>query len=69
MAGKCTVTLSEDGASFRIARDTWFNDYPIEELDGWIAFYKRLRDEHPKALDSYAETIRVLEEFAVARRR
>ncbi|HEY0213781.1 MAG TPA: hypothetical protein VGC40_09385 [Paenirhodobacter sp.] len=67
MAGTCTVTLLEDGVTFRIARDAWFSDYPLTELDGWIAFYRRLRDEQPKALNSYDETIRALEDFAANR--
>ncbi|MFC3057838.1 hypothetical protein [Paenirhodobacter populi] len=69
MAGKCTVTLLEDGASFRIARDAWFNDYPLEELDGWIDFYKQLRADHSKSLHSYDETIRALEDFAEMQKR
>ena len=64
MASDCSAILSADGASFRIRRDAWFNDYPLADLPFWIAFYKRLRDQHPKALHSYDATIAALEDLA-----
>lgn len=64
MLEKCTAELIEDGSRFRITRGAWSNEYPIGELDGWITFYRRARDEHPKALNSYDATIEALEALA-----
>lgn len=64
MPSDCTAELLEDGQTFRIRRDAWFNDYPLDQLAFWIDFYKRLRDQHPKSLHSYDATIAALEALA-----
>lgn len=57
----CVAEIIENGSQFRIRRGAWSNDYPIGELDGWIQFYRRLREQHPKSLEFYDATIAALE--------
>lgn len=64
MSGNCTAERLADGAHFRIRRDAWFNDYPLETLSFWIDFYNRIRAQHPKSLHAYDETIAALEALA-----
>lgn len=61
------ATFSADGTSFTLEGAAWSNSYPAGELDRWLAFYKRLRSEHPKALTSYDATIAALEGLVAAR--
>ncbi|MEI4485572.1 hypothetical protein V8J36_05175 [Frigidibacter sp. MR17.14] len=55
------VTHDAAAGTFTLTGKIWSNTYPIQQIDAWLRFYVRQRDEHPKALDSYDETIRGLE--------
>ncbi|WP_339113462.1 hypothetical protein [Thioclava sp. GXIMD2076] len=56
-----TAELDEGGKTFTLTVGVWFNTYPVGELSDWIAFYRRNRQDHPKSLQSYDDTIAALE--------
>ncbi|WP_339109062.1 hypothetical protein [Thioclava sp. GXIMD4216] len=58
--------LDDGGKTFTLTVGVWFNTYPVEELDDWIAFYHRNRADHPKSLHSYDDTIAALEALKAA---
>ncbi|MCJ8138576.1 hypothetical protein [Falsirhodobacter halotolerans] len=58
------VTHDPDARTFTITGKAWWDTYPIEDLGKWLAFYRMLRDEHPKAQGAYDATIAGLEGLA-----
>ncbi|MEI4486254.1 hypothetical protein V8J36_08620 [Frigidibacter sp. MR17.14] len=55
------VTYDAAAGTFTLIGKIWSNTYPIGQLEAWLRFHVRQRDEHPKALDSYDKTIAGLE--------
>ncbi|WP_336459996.1 hypothetical protein [Frigidibacter sp. MR17.24] len=55
------VTHDAAAGTFTLTGKIWSNTYPLDQLDAWLLFYRRQRDDHPKALDSYDAAITGLE--------
>lgn len=54
--------LSPDGQEVRLVVGRWSGAFPVEALDRWIAFYRRLRDRRGERYAAcYAEDVAVLE--------
>lgn len=58
------ATVSEDGQSFTLTRESWSNTYPMAELPKWLAFYQDQKALFPKAADSYDASIAALQALA-----
>lgn len=54
-------TIDREAGTFTLRLSTWFNTYPLDTLDRWIEFYKEQKELFPKSLDTYDESIRLLE--------
>lgn len=53
------ATRSE--STFTLTGKHWSGTYPLDDLPKWLAFYRRLRENHPKSGTSYDATIEALE--------
>ncbi|MEI4470903.1 hypothetical protein [Frigidibacter sp. MR17.24] len=51
------VTHNTAAGTFTLTGKMWSNTYPLDQLDAWLAFYRRQRDEHPKSGNSYDKGI------------
>lgn len=51
------ITHDSEARKFSITGRTWSGTYPIEELPGWLVFYRTLQAEHPKANGAYDATV------------
>ncbi|MCB5411763.1 hypothetical protein [Pseudogemmobacter faecipullorum] len=58
---KKTATYNPDTQTFTLTGSQWSNTYPVAEFEHWLAFYRRMRDEHPKAGSNYDGWIEALE--------
>ncbi|TQS71665.1 hypothetical protein ERN12_11660 [Rhodobacteraceae bacterium] len=58
---RAQAAANEDGTTFTLTNGVWSNIYPLTELQDWAIFYRRCREEHPKALNSYDDTITAIE--------
>lgn len=57
--------LSEDGRTVHMRRGGWEGSFPADALDGWLAFYRQLRDgKGGKFADFYAPAVVALERIA-----
>lgn len=43
-----TVTLNPDRQTYHHAKGQWSGNFPLEQLDSWIAFYRRLSKKYPQ---------------------
>jgi hypothetical protein len=60
------AVLSSDGQSFRLSAGAWSGTYDIGQLEGEIAFYRRMRDRNGgKQARFYEATVRALEQMQV----
>lgn len=59
------MQIAHDNHTFTIAGKEWFGTYPLEDLGKWLAFYRRQREDFPKAGTAYDATIAGLEALAV----
>jgi hypothetical protein len=58
------AVLSSDGQSFRLSAGTWSGTYNIDNLEGQLAFYRRMRDRRNGAHARFYEaTVRALEQM------
>lgn len=62
------MEATRDETTFTVTGRYWSGTYPIEELPRWLAFYRRQREQHPKAGNTYDATIAALEALAGGRR-
>lgn len=51
------ITLLPCKTAYRHARGNWSDTYPIERLEGWIAFYRRMAAKRP---ENYGPDLRAL---------
>ena len=55
------ATRLSDGR-FELRRGQWSGRYPWSDLDGWLAFYRRLRDRgHPASVRVHGPVVQELE--------
>jgi hypothetical protein len=60
------AVLSSDGQSFRLSAGAWSGTYRIDQLEGELAFYRRMRDRNGgKQARFYEATVRALEKMQV----
>jgi hypothetical protein len=58
------AVLSPDGQSFRLSAGAWSGTYRIGQLEGELAFYRRMRDRNGGAHARFYEaTVRALEQM------
>ena len=55
------MKATRDESTFTLQGKFWSGTYPLEDLPKWLAFYRRMRDTHPKAKGAYDGTIKALE--------
>ena len=53
--------LVSDGSRVLLRKDTWSDEFPIERLDEWIAFYRAMTDPKRKSAQYYVSTLEALE--------
>lgn len=60
------MKLSHDPAAgtFTMTGTVWSDTYPIEDLSKWLAFYRTLQAEHPKAKGAYDGDVEALDGLA-----
>ena len=58
------MKITHDDKTFTIRGRDWFGTYPLDDLGKWLAFYRRLREDFPKAGTVYDATIEGLETLA-----
>lgn len=58
------ITFDPDSRTYSHVKKSWSNIYPIERLAEWIAFYKKQRQDFPRAGSVYDEDIAALEDLA-----
>ncbi len=52
-----TVTMCPCGTKYRHTINEWSGEFPLSELDGWIAFYRKLKKKRPQ---NYSEDLKAL---------
>ena len=57
---KVRAYLLPCGKRFRHERTRWFIEEPLERLDGWIAFYRKMAVKRPKIYGPDYAALRVL---------
>ncbi|OWJ74407.1 hypothetical protein [Haematobacter genomosp. 1] len=57
------VTYDHTARTFSMKGRIWSDTYPIEDLPKWLAFYRKMQAEHPKAKGAYDATVIALEAF------
>jgi hypothetical protein len=58
------AVLSSDGQSFRLSAGAWSGTYRIDQLEGELAFYRRMRGRRNGAHARFYEaTVRALEQM------
>lgn len=55
-----TVTMCPCGTRFRHQKTTWASEFPLSELDGWIAFYRKFSKKRPQ---NYSADLKALTLF------
>lgn len=58
------ITHDPEARTFSITGTVWWDTYPIDDLQKWLAFYLTLQAEHPKANGAYDATVAGLEALA-----
>lgn len=62
MKAPMVASLSPDGLEVRLVLGKWSGAFPVDALDRWIAFYRRLRDRRGGRYAAlYAGDVKVLE--------
>lgn len=58
------MQITHDDTTFTITGRHWAGTYPLDQLPKWLAFYRRQREDFPKAGTAYDATIEGLEGLA-----
>lgn len=56
-----TATHDPEAQTFTIRGSGWWDTYPIADLPKWLAFYRKMDADYPKAAGQYAGTVAALE--------
>ena len=58
------METSHDDSTFTLTRGAWSNTYPLEDLQKWLAFYRRQKEHFPKSGTNYDASITAIEALA-----
>ena len=58
------ITHDPETSVYTHSKKAWSNSYPLSRLPEWIAFYKKQRQDFPRAGRIYDEDIEALEAWA-----
>lgn len=56
------ITIDREAGTYTLTGKVWANTYPLEDMPKWLEFYRRQRENFPKADGAYDDIIGVLEE-------
>lgn len=59
------MKASHDETTFTLARGSWSNTYPLEDLEKWLTFYRRQKERFPKSGKNYDASTSALEELSL----
>jgi hypothetical protein len=58
------MKITHDDTTFTITGREWSGTYPLGELGKWLTFYRKQRQDFPKAGTTYEATVAGLEALA-----
>lgn len=58
------ATYDSAASTFTLTKGIWSGTFPIDDLPGWLAFYRDQRGRFPAHAANYDEDVRALEELA-----
>lgn len=58
------MKITHDDDTFTISGKEWSGTYPLSDLGKWLAFYRRQREDFPKANGAYDAIVDELEALA-----
>lgn len=56
------ITIDREAGTYTLTGKVWANTYPLEDMPKWLEFYRRQRENFPKADGAYDDIIGVLEQ-------
>jgi hypothetical protein len=56
------ITIDKSTSTYTLTGKVWSNTYPLEDMPKWLEFYRRQRENFPKADGAYDDIIAVLEQ-------
>jgi hypothetical protein len=60
------ITIDKSSGTFTLTGKVWANTYPLEDMPKWLEFYRRQRENFPKADGAYDAIIGALEEGLIS---
>ena len=56
-----TITYDSAAGTLTMSKGGWINTYPISQLPGWLAFYRKQQEMFPRYAAFYEDTAVALE--------